>query len=554
MSLAAASSLTEASSTLGMAAQQPVRAVQENTPGAFPETPGTNEEQSFSVNPIPKSDGIGNPVTLAAGEKVPDPSSLTSNTISSTVQDDPELKSRAQGEEQTFGVAPLPATGGIGNPITLTAGEKVPESSTITGHTTESNVKLDQASYEKADNVLPVLPKSDTDTAGAASEAAAGAALIGGLGPQTSNMIPESSMGMGKDASIEANPLLSSAAPSSTTAALAGQVPLEPRGVPTVVSESQQEAHSVPEASANPAAVAEKKETEEELRSKVHQAPVTSDDTHKEGSAGGITAVVAGGVAAAGAAVAGAAALTREKVTESTGKDPVAVLPESVQSKIDDMNAKSSSGPTQSATGAVPAEVVDSQKAAHVAPEASANLEAVHEKQLVESELKNKVPEVESAGAPAPTIAAATSATAPTDTSAAPVCSSGAPQLAPVAGVAPISMDGKGLNASADTPAVPPTTQADRLVAEASNTTPSRDVSPMTKVGAASTDGQTQPTVTTGVNTSKAPVQSTPTTPRTTNRDPSKRFSLRGTPDSSKSTDKSEKRKSFFARLKEKLK
>ncbi|KFY33620.1 hypothetical protein V495_08284, partial [Pseudogymnoascus sp. VKM F-4514 (FW-929)] len=35
-------------------------------PGAFPETPAT-EPDSFSVNPIPASEGAGNPVTLAPG-------------------------------------------------------------------------------------------------------------------------------------------------------------------------------------------------------------------------------------------------------------------------------------------------------------------------------------------------------------------------------------------------------------------------------------------------------------------------------------------------------
>lgn len=71
-------------------------------------------------------------------------------------------------------------------------------------------------------------------------DTAASSAILGGLGPQTTNMIPESSMGMGADtpAPLEGQ-AISSVGANSTTNQLAGQVPLEPRGVPEVVKESQ---------------------------------------------------------------------------------------------------------------------------------------------------------------------------------------------------------------------------------------------------------------------------------------------------------------------------
>ncbi|KAF7188369.1 5'-AMP-activated protein kinase subunit beta-1 [Pseudocercospora fuligena] len=626
------SSVAPGATTTDLAGKQPLEKdkKENDVPGAFPETPAATageeksnplgggaiaggllgggalaaggaalagsgdkkDEQTFSVNPIPASSGAGNPITLAPGEKVPDPSTINSNTISSTVRDDPSLKSSTQDSEQTFGVAPLPATGGAGNPIHLQPGEPVPDPSTITRSTVDSNVKLDKESYEKSDAAAPVLPA--TTSSSTAESAAAGGVLLGGLGPQTTNMIPESSMGMGKDApgpmdgaavnsvgatsttnelagKVPLEPrgeatgaMINTVGENSSTSALAGQVPLEAKGVPEVVAESQKEAGQAPEAAANPTAVEEKKEVEDELKKKVPEEPVTSDDSHKAGIAG----AVAGGVAAAGAAAAGAAAVAANKTKETTGKDPTSVLPESVQKAIDEQNAASGkSAPavtSTSATNEVPAEVKDSQKQVHAEPEASANPEAVHEKSDVEKELLSKVPESQASGEPAPTVSAATASTAPV----APTSSTGAPQLAdPTAGVAALSLDDKskdGLNAPADSQAQSQAAKPAALAAEAGKPGDSRDVSPMTKTPATgpSTTGQSAPEVTTGVDSGKAPAQSTPVgTPRkNAPSTPGKRNSiidrLKGTPDSQKTADSagSAKKKGLFSRIKEKLK
>lgn len=639
MASTATSSVAPGATTTELAGKQPLESEKENgneknknkkekendVPGAFPETPAATageeksnplggvaiasallgggaalagsgskkeEDQTFSVNPIPASEGAGNPVTLAPGEKVPDPSTINRNTLSSTVRDDPSLKSNTQAAEQTFAVAPLPATGGAGNPVHLQPGEPVPDPSTITRSTVSSNVKLDKESYEKADAGAPALPAADTSEAD--RSAAGGGVLLGGLGPQATNIIPESSLGMGKDApgpldgaainSVGANSttnelagkvpleprggatgaMISSVGETSTTNQLAGQVPLETRGVPEVVSESQKEAGQAPEAAANPTAVEEKKEVEDELKKKIPEEPVTSDESHKAGIAGAVT----GGVAAAGAAAAGAAAVAANKTKETTGKDPTTVLPASIQKAIDEQNASSgkSSAPLTSTTTAdsVPSEVKDSQKQAHVDPEASANAEAVHEKTDVEKELLSKVPESQASGEPAPTVSAATTSTAP----AAATSSTGAPQLAdPTAGVAALSMDDKskgGLNAPADSQAQSQATKSDALAAEAGKPGVSRDVSPMSKPVTAgpSTTGQTAPEVTTGAESGKAPAQSAPVgAPRKSGpTTPGKRNSiidrLKGTPDSTKTADSSGsiKKKGLFSRIKEKLK
>ncbi|PPJ54806.1 hypothetical protein CBER1_04069 [Cercospora berteroae] len=545
------SSVAPGATTASLAGQQPLEkekdkesGVAASAPGAFPETPAADskeQEQTFSVNPIPASAGIGNPISVPAGQQLPDQSTFNNNTIASTVRDDPLLKSST--DDQTVSVAPLPATSGIGNPITLAPGEKVPDSSTFTTNTIDSNVKLDKASYENSGASVPAVP----DTSADGSNATASAAIVGGLGPQTTNIIPESSLGMGKDvpAPIEGQ-AVNSVGPTSTTNQMAGQVPLEPRGVPEVVKESQQEAGVAPEASANPEAVAEKKELEAELKDKIGKP--------EDQTSSAIGGAFGGAAAGAGAAALGAAAVARQKTHEVTGTDPVSVLPASVQKTVDENTKPSGGDTTRPAADAVPTEVKESQKEAHVAPEASANPEAVQEKADVEKELLQKVPESQAGGDPAPTVTATTTAVAP---AAEMTSASGAPQLGdPTAGVAALSLDdkSKGLNAPATSQAQP------------NQPMDSRDVSPMSKPNpATATENQTAPVVTTGVNSGEAPAASKPIgTPRTgaSPSTPAKRNSImerfkggkEGTPDSAKTEASSTKKKGRFSRLIEKLK
>jgi hypothetical protein len=196
--------------------------------------------------------------------------------------------SKGEAENQSFSVNPIPATAGLGNPIHLAPGDKVPDPCTLTSNTVASTVKLDEASYDKAD-------------AAVASQVPAGGDAMS-VPPIQKGMIPESSLPMGTgptDANV--GPFISSVGAQSTTAQLAGAVPLEPaanaqtlqsvgadsttaqlagavplepaKDVPEVVAESQHAAHVDPEASANAEAVAEKKQVEAELVKKVHEEP-----------------------------------------------------------------------------------------------------------------------------------------------------------------------------------------------------------------------------------------------------------------------------------------
>ncbi|KAJ6105631.1 hypothetical protein N7512_009148 [Penicillium capsulatum] len=230
------SGVTPDSTTAALAADVPKEQLNGNIPGTFPETPGQESEQTLSVNPIPASAGYGNPIKLNPGEKVPDPS-------------------------------------------------------TVHGNTVESTVKLDKESYEKGDSVPLGSAGTQNDTAGPSAFA---------VTPVSKNIIPESSLPMGGPAqraaaadqeqaqaggpaqqAAMADPgyTIQSAAPTSTTAALAGEVPLEKNKqtngsepvaeVPQVVKNSLAEAHQGPEAAANKEAVDEKKQTESELHQKV---------------------------------------------------------------------------------------------------------------------------------------------------------------------------------------------------------------------------------------------------------------------------------------------
>lgn len=422
-----------------MAAQVPKEGEREVRPatstGSPPETP-FHDAQEFGVDPIPATAGAGNPVSLAAGEPVPHPNTLTSNTVGSTVRDDHSLK---RDGEQTFGVAPLPATAGTGNPVSLQPGEKVPDSSSYTSNTVNSNVTLDKASYENSGSA----PPAETQTSSSPG--------MFSLPPVSKNMLPEASLPRGGPVPTEkdAGPMIQSAGAGTTTAALAGQVPLEPRGVPEVVRESQQAAGVGPEAAGNAEAVKEKSATEKELESKVPEEPATSESSK--------------GVAGAG-------------TSSSRG------LPSSVQQSIDEMNT-GSSGSAIAPT--VPDVVQESIAESHQSPEAAGDKTMVGEKSAMEKELLKKVPTENMAGQPAPSSSAALTDTAPAATGAS------------------TSNDGAGMTTAA-APAKTPATDASALQAPNAD---SRDVSPMSKP--VSTE-QTQPTVTTGVGSSTAPQTTTP--------------------------------------------
>jgi hypothetical protein len=410
-----------------------------DVPGTFPETPAV-EKDAFSVNPLPATDGAVNPIKLAPGEEVPHPSTFTSETVTSGVRDDPELVAADQAKaadqtkdesESAFGVAPLPAFAGAVNPVTVAPGEALPHPTTVTENTLGSAVTTDKEAYENSGPlgnapVLPpvVTPQGERDLKGTG---------ILDLPPLSNTLIPESSLPIGATGAgaQDVVPTIQSAGPQTTTAQLAGAVPLESSKVPKVVKESQEKAGFSPEASAVPEEVVEKGDVEKELLSEVPEAPSTSEgtggketaDKSEKGISAGEAAAAVGGAAVAigGAAVAlasGAAEKLPESVTSNLPESVTSKLPESVQHSISDINAKSNTGTAADADVAdttakdTPEVVKESIAESGETPEAAANEEAVLEKKAVEQELLSEVKPETSTGEPAPTTTTSTTASA----------------------------------------------------------------------------------------------------------------------------------------------
>lgn len=294
-------------------------------------------------------------------------------------------------EEKTVSINPIPASAGTGNPIKLAPGEKIPDS--VTAQDVNEHVKLDKASYEKSD-ALPTAPALDPS-----------ATTI--VPPVAGVMIPESSLPMGHQSDVN-KVTINSTGPGATTASLAGQVPLESK-VPAVVKESQERAGVAPEASASSQEVKEKAQVEQEIKSKIPEAPATSVGTagvgteKKEDSSG---TIVGAAVATGGAAVAAAAAaLTKLSedaapvINDATNATATALnnnLPASVKDKLpvsaqNALATEKSLAPVEEVSPQVPKEVKESIVEAGKSPEAAANTTAVQEKKEVESELLRQV-------------------------------------------------------------------------------------------------------------------------------------------------------------------
>ena len=414
------SSAAAGSTTAGMAGQVPLESSKEvsnDVPGGFPETPAA-EEQSYGVNPIPASSGAGNPVQAAPGEQLPDHSEATGNTLGSNVttsQDDYEKAGTSSAEPETISAQPIPASSGIGNPVNLQPGEKVPDHEQVTGNKIDSNATTSKEDYDKAGSGYMAAVGGGVAAAGAA---AAGIFGYSKKDDDKKNMIPESSLPMGegsKDLS-DAGPTIQSAGAGSTTAGLAAGVPMEEKrkamvidpadapsaqaidkAVPDEVQKSMEESNQSPEAATSAEAVQEKSAMEKELLAKV-----PTSEAHGE-------------TASAAAAQTSYYGLATQ----------------------------------------VPRPVEESMQEAKAAPEAAADTAVVSEKSDMEKELLQKVKPEVSAGEPAPTLAAATSATAPgvTDGTTDDAADTRTPGASTNAAAAAAVSDGAGEEGAVATPA-----------------------------------------------------------------------------------------------------
>jgi hypothetical protein len=355
-------------------------------------------------------------------------------------------------------------------------------------------------------------------------EAAADSALSV---PETSkNMIPESSLPMGGEVkdTTDTGPFISSAAPNSTSSDLASTVPLEPTReakvideedeapsatlsgpaptIPEMVQESLSEAHQSPEAAASAEAVSEKALVENELLSKV-------------------------------------------KSTDAAGEPAPSPAAEGT-----------SSAPVSSVASNVPAVVKDSISQAHRPAEAAAAQEVVNEKRDVESELLREVKPTDAAGEPAPTVAAATSETAPEATREAAALGAAATTLVSPTAVSDAPTHAtpheavipgvESLHPAPDAPATPAKETATEAPSTTAATAESQDLSP------ASEDPKAPTTPAKAIATGNTPAKTTPGPAATgTTATPSATSS----PASGATKEQKKKnRRSFFGKLRDKLK
>lgn len=304
----------------------------------------------------------------------------------------PVTPAAASEQEKEFKIDPLPATEGAINPIKLAPGEKIPDALKSNG--TYDQVTLDKESYEKSDRI----PGLETEL----------------LPPVSGAMIPESSLPL-----VASWSGINSAAPDSSTAALAAAVPLEEPKVPDVVKESQEKANVAPEASGISEEVAQKAELEDELAEKVPEAPSTSEGTAGKGTEKSETDKTIGEtVAAAGLAALATATTAKDALAEkasgattqatATVTDAAAILPDSVKQALpvsvqEAIPHTTKEDVREEVSPEVPAEVKESITEAERSPEAAANTEAVGEKKDVETELLKEVKRVEPIAEPSTT-------------------------------------------------------------------------------------------------------------------------------------------------------
>ncbi|KAH8902405.1 hypothetical protein BR93DRAFT_920569 [Coniochaeta sp. PMI_546] len=286
--------------------------------------------------------------------------------------------------DKQFSVNPLPATDFAVNPVKLEAGEKVPQD--IASNGIHDHVTLDKESYEKSDRI-PGLTGLTAPT---------------DLAPTSiGTIIPESSLPISSG-----DVLTNSAAPQSSTAALAANVPLESQKAPEVVKQSQVKADEEVGSSGMEKLAGEKledkAEVENELLSKVPEAPATAEGTSGKGtekSENTKSAVehIAEGAGVAGVALVAAGLAAKDASTKAAATNVAAQLPEpvknvlpaSVQAAIPTPETKEEL--IEKISPEVPVEVKESIVESGQGPEATVNTAAVEQKSAVESELLKEV-------------------------------------------------------------------------------------------------------------------------------------------------------------------
>ncbi|KAH7223485.1 hypothetical protein BKA60DRAFT_450708 [Fusarium oxysporum] len=345
-------------------------------PGGFPATPANELDTTIGINPLPASEGAGNPIKLEPGEKIPE--SITAQSTDKYVKLDkesyeksdalPGIETELPPDVVINSAAPTATTAGLAAEVPLESNgafvpEVVRESQEKAGAVTEAStdpteVKEKTMVEEELKGTVPEAPATSVGTAGVGTEKSENTpdTSLAALAATAGGAVIAAGLAAKETVEEKASPALNSAADAITDTAnknlpdsvkeqlpVAAQETLAAKNeeqirqevspeVPVEVKESLVEAGKSPEAAANTAAVEDKKEVENELLKEVK--PVTG---------------------------------IYDSVVEQPKEEPKQVSPE------------------------VPVEVKDSITEAGKSPEAAANTEAVEEKKLVEAELLKEV-------------------------------------------------------------------------------------------------------------------------------------------------------------------
>lgn len=269
--------------------------------------------------------------------------------------------------DKQFSVNPLPATDFAVNPVKLDAGEKLPTD--VTSNGINDHVTLDKASYEKSDRI-PGLEGLTAPT---------------DLAPTTiGTIIPESSLPI-----ISGDVLTNSAAPQSSTAALAANVPLEHDKAPEVVKESQEKSSDEIGSSGMETLAGEKLDdkarVETELLSKVPEAPSAAEGTSGKGTdttenAKSATDYIAEGATAVGVGLLAAGLAAKDAIVHAsqteTAQNAAQQVTDAANGAKDAVVAGTQSAAqqaTDAATSAKDSAVANTQSAAEQASTATTN-------------------------------------------------------------------------------------------------------------------------------------------------------------------------------------
>ena len=345
-----------------------------HVPGGFPETPA-NEERAFGVSPLPAS-GHEN----------------TQSSITTSKEDYENAGGLGKADAGTASVAPLPATGHENTQSSVTTSKEAYENAGGEGNTGAETVSVNPLPATGHENTQSSVTtsKADYEKAGALGMAGAAVAGVGAtLGSLFSkpksddkNIIPESSLPINTKEldTKDTGAFISSSGPGTTTADLASKVPLEPKRDAQVIEPGIADSDAAAFITSSGPGT-----TTADLASKVPLEQNKSVDAAPE--------VVA------------------EK--SAVEKELLAKVPTS-QETGESASAAANQTSYHGLASTVPETVEQSMAKANAPPEAAADASIVAEKTALERELATKVPVVESAGEPAPTLSAATTSTAPT--------------------------------------------------------------------------------------------------------------------------------------------